>query len=113
MNAKISVFVFCVEVIIYSLLYNLNDCTFKQKKIKIINEKDIKEFESIHENGKFHYEIEKQNFHQHKKPILIKNININKIVVSNKVSFGKKGFKYFVCYKDAKKLDIYVHFSQK
>ena len=28
MNAKISVFVICVEVIIYLLLYNLHDCTF-------------------------------------------------------------------------------------
>ena len=47
-------------------------------------------------------EIEKQKFHQHKRPISIKNIDINKIVVSNKVSFGKKGFKYFIGYKDAK-----------
>ena len=29
MNAKISVFVICVEVIIYLLLYNFPDCTFK------------------------------------------------------------------------------------
>ena len=29
MNAKILVFVICVEAIIYSLLYNLHDCTFK------------------------------------------------------------------------------------
>ena len=29
MNAKISVFVICVEAIIY-FLYNLHDCTFKQ-----------------------------------------------------------------------------------
>ena len=29
MNAKMSVFVIYVEVIIYSLLYNLHDCTFK------------------------------------------------------------------------------------
>ena len=28
MNAKISVFVICVEVIIYLLLDNLHDCTF-------------------------------------------------------------------------------------
>ena len=34
-------------------------------------------------------EIEKQKFHQHKRPISIKNIDINKIVVSNQVSFGK------------------------
>ena len=35
-------------------------------------------------------EIEKQKFHQHKRPISIKNKDINKIVESNKVSFGKK-----------------------
>ena len=29
---------------------------------------------------------------------------INKILVSNEVSFGKKGFKYFISYKDAKKI---------
>ena len=48
-------------------------------------------------------EMEKQIFHQHKRPISIKDININKIVISNKVSFGKKGFKYFIGYKHAKK----------
>ena len=48
--------------------------------------------------------IHKQKFHQHKRPISIKNIDINKIVVSNKVSFSKKGFKYFIGYKDAKKI---------
>ena len=30
MNAKISVFVICVEAMIYLLLYNFHDCTFKQ-----------------------------------------------------------------------------------
>ena len=30
MNAKISVFVICAEVMIYLLLYNLHDCTFKR-----------------------------------------------------------------------------------
>ena len=29
MNAKIPVFVICIEAIIYLLLYNLHDCTFK------------------------------------------------------------------------------------
>ena len=29
MNAKISIFVICVESIIYLLLHNLHDCTFK------------------------------------------------------------------------------------
>ena len=45
-------------------------------------------------------EIEKQKFHQHKIPISIKNIDINKTVVSNKFAFGKKGFKYFIGHKD-------------
>ena len=52
-------------------------------------------------------EIQKQKFHQHNGPISIKNYkkkDINKIVVSNKVSFGKKGFKYINGYKDAKKI---------
>ena len=29
MNAKISLFVICIEAIIYLLLYDLHDCTFK------------------------------------------------------------------------------------
>ena len=32
--------------------------------------------------------------------------------VSNKVSFSKKGFKYFIGYKD-RFIDVYVYFSQK
>ena len=48
-------------------------------------------------------EIEKHEFYQHESPILRSNIDINKIVVSNKVSFGKKGFKYSIGYKDDKK----------
>ena len=35
MNAKISVLVICVEAIIYLLLYNLHDCTFKVFYIQI------------------------------------------------------------------------------
>ena len=49
-------------------------------------------------------EIQKQKCHQPKPPILIKNIDIDKIVVTNKVSFGKKAFKYFISYKDGKKI---------
>ena len=49
-------------------------------------------------------EIEKYKFHQHKSPILINNIDINKIVVSNKVPFGKQDFKIFIGYKDALKI---------
>ena len=53
---------------------------------------------------KFGYiEIEKQKYHQNKRPISIKNIDINKIVVSNEAFFDKNGFKYFIGHKDAKK----------
>ena len=56
-------------------------------------------------------EIEKQKFHQHKGLILISNIDINKLILSNKVSCGKKTFKYFIGYKDAKKVHFYGYFS--
>ena len=48
-------------------------------------------------------EIGKQKFPQHKRPISIKHKDINKIVVSNQVSFGKNGFEYCICYKNTKK----------
>ena len=47
-------------------------------------------------------EIEEYEFYQYKSPILINNIDINKIVGSNKFPFGKEDFKYFICYKDNK-----------
>ena len=42
MNAKISVLVICVKTIIYLLLYNLHDCTFKVKENQEIKGTDIK-----------------------------------------------------------------------
>ena len=45
----------------------------------------------------------KKKNHQYKRPISIKNVDINKIVVCNKVCLGKMGFKYFTAYKYAKK----------
>ena len=59
--------------------------------------------------------IEEQKFHQHMSPILINNIDINKILLFNKVSFGKNGFQYFISDKDAKKfrpLRILAHVEQ-
>ena len=48
-------------------------------------------------------EVEKHRFHQYKSPILINDVDIGKIVVSNRVSFGKKGCKYFIVYEEEKK----------
>ena len=56
---------------------------------------------------------EKYNSHQNKSRFLINNIHINKIVVSNKVSFNKKGSEYFIGYKDDKRIDLYVYLFQK
>ena len=44
--------------------------------------------------------IEEYKFHQYKSLIPINEVNINEIVVSNKFSFGKQDFKYFIGYKD-------------
>ena len=49
-------------------------------------------------------EIEEYEFHQNKSPILINDIDINIIVVSNELPFAKQDFKYFIGYKDSEKI---------
>ena len=44
-------------------------------------------------------EVEKHRFYQHKTSISINNIDIIKIVISNKGFFCKTGFKYFIGYR--------------
>ena len=45
MNAKISVFLICVEAIIYLLSYNLHDCAFNALFLKeSVNEFPFKQF---------------------------------------------------------------------
>ena len=39
---------------------------------------------------------EKHTFHRSNHPIDINSINIEKLVVSNKFSYDKNGFKYFI-----------------
>ena len=48
--------------------------------------------------------LKNTNFYQNKSPILINNIDINEIVVSSKLPFGKQGFRYFIGYKDSEKI---------
>ena len=57
--------------------------------------------------------IEKYKFYQHKSPISINNIDINKIVVTNKVVLGKKDFRHLIGYKNALKIDLYAYSLQK
>ena len=58
-------------------------------------------------------ETKKHKSHQYKRPISIKNIDVNIKGVPSKVSFSKKGFKYFLAKKMFKKLDFYKYFFKK
>ena len=50
-------------------------------------------------------EVEKHKFHEHKSPISIGDVDINKIIVSAKVHFGKKkSFIYFIGCKENRKV---------
>ena len=55
----------------------------------------------------------KQMFHQHKRLISMKNIDIGKILMSNQVPFGKIEFKYFIGYKHAIKIKPLCVFLSK
>ena len=41
-------------------------------------------------------EIEKNKFYHHESLILLKDVDIEKVLVSNKISSGEKSFKYFI-----------------
>ena len=41
-------------------------------------------------------EIEKEFFPCHKAPIYLKDVDIEKVLVSNKTYFGEKSYKYFI-----------------
>ena len=43
-------------------------------------------------------EIEKNKFYRHKTPILLRDVDIEKVLISNKVSCGEKNYKYFIGY---------------
>ena len=51
-------------------------------------------------------EIEEFQFRQYKSLILINNIDINEIAVSNKFLFSKQDFKYFLGYKDNQEIKL-------
>ena len=57
-------------------------------------------------------EIQNQKSSKHKELISTKYVDINRMVVSNKVCFDKKGFKYFICYKKVKKFYVMYIFPK-
>ena len=42
--------------------------------------------------------IEKNKFYRHKTPNLLKDVDIKKVLVSNKIPFDEKNYKYFIGY---------------
>ena len=54
-------------------------------------------------------EIEEYEFHQ---CVSINNIHISKIAVSNQLPFGKQDFKYFIGYKDVKKVNLCIFYPK-
>ena len=43
-------------------------------------------------------EIEKKKFYHHKSPIFLEDVDIEKVLVSNKISSGETNNKYFIGY---------------
>ena len=54
--------------------------------------------------------IDKSNFYKNKKPFNIDNMDVDKILVSKKESYGNKenSYKYFIGYNDNGVLDPYL-----
>ena len=52
--------------------------------------KEILTFEDI--------EIEQNRFYHHKRPVPLRHVDIDKVLVSNRISFGEKNYKYFIGY---------------
>ena len=43
-------------------------------------------------------EIERNKFYHHKGPTFLEDADIEKQLISNKISFGEKSYKYFIGY---------------
>ena len=43
-------------------------------------------------------EIEKNKFYRNKTPVFLKDLDIEKVLLSNKIFFGKKNYKFFIDY---------------
>ena len=43
-------------------------------------------------------EIKKKKFYHHKSPIFLKDVDIEKVLISKKISSDEKNYKYFIGY---------------
>ena len=55
--------------------------------------------------------FKKKKFHHHEGAISIKNKDVKKIVICDKIFYGKNGLNILFATKMLKKLDLYVYFS--
>ena len=55
-------------------------------------------------------EIEKYKFYRYKSPALLRSLDIEKVLVPTKISFGEKNYKYFIgySYNDTKVKPLYI-----
>ena len=60
-------------------------------------------------------QIEKNKFYHHKSPIFLQDVDIEKILVSNKISSDEKNYKYFIgcLYNDYKVKPLHIYCFQK
>ena len=60
------------------------------------------------------FKLKKNKFYLHKTPILLKYIDIDKVLVCNKISSGEKNYKYFIgyLYNDYKVIPLHIMLSK-
>ena len=60
-------------------------------------------------------EIEKNKFYCHNDLICLKDVDIQKVLVCNKISVGEKNYKYFIgyLYNDHKVKPLYIILSKR
>ena len=93
----------CIQYkILYSTQYFVAYCFIQYKQILIFNN-----FVKL-------ILIAKRKFHYFKNSICIADVDIDEILISNKFSLAMKGYKYFIGYKDVKKVKpLYIMLQKK
>ena len=84
----------------------------KNEAVNLLQNADVTEKVEHDKRSKIHFYIKKtdkeiltfgnieieQNLNRHKTPILLEDVDIKKVLVYNKISFGEKTYKYFISY---------------
>ena len=48
-----------------------------------------------------HIKIKKKTFHKSKQPVDLKSVNVDQIVIPDKLRHSEEGFKYFIGYQES------------